>query len=134
MVPHPRILEENTEIIKEVCLHHLSEKHKTEDCKICSPDYDLKKTINNYSCPYYDPQLQIDYDKFLEKAELTRPLTGKEKEVLKFEFKVINSGLINCNGHKLKIEHLEEWVLERLNELNIHRDINIKYHRQKQIN
>ena len=111
----PKVLEENTSIIQEVCLHHLSEKHKNPNCATCSPNYDSRKHPNNYDCPDYDPQLQIDYDKLIKKIEEKyRNLLPKEKKEIKIFVNVMNCGLINCNGHKINLEEIIENIRSHL--------------------
>ena len=106
----PTLLEKNSEVIFEVCLHHLSREHKTENCKCCKPDYNLGFHPNNYDCPYYYPQLQINYDILISK--INKELNEEDKEKMKLWINGLNCGLIDCNRkEKITIEKIIRDIL-----------------------
>jgi PHP family Zn ribbon phosphoesterase len=118
----PVILKENNHIIREVCLHHISGKHKNSRCKNCLPNYNPEDPLNNYKCQDYSPQLQITYESFLRELEKRyRKLNEKEMKKIQIFVNVMNCGLIDCNNHKQKInlEDILEGMISDLKE-NIH--------------
>lgn len=102
----PLILKENTNIVQEVCLHHLSDMAKTPRCKTCQEDYDLTHNINNYSCPDYDPRLQINYNNLIKKIEEKRKIGNKGRESILMWTRIMNSGYIDCKGHEVSSDEI----------------------------
>ena len=104
----PKVIENNSSIMQESCLHHLSGKYLTEQCKRCQEDYDEDHHPNNYDCRFYEPRIQINIEKFVERSNGRLTKNGKNR--MRIWLRNINLGLMEfdpskCRG-KLTIERI----------------------------